>query len=109
MRRGHGICLACAGKTWDVFYVVTHESEPRVKFGITSGSGAPRLRNHRQYGYTTVVQLVTGLPGRVARDTEDAIRATLALAGERPVKGREYFDSSCLGLILDVAGSWLGQ
>ena len=29
------------------------------------------------------------------------------LAGEKPVRGREYFDASCLALILDVADSWL--
>jgi hypothetical protein len=107
VRAGHGICAACAYKVWDVFYVVAHGSEPRVKFGITSGNGAPRLRTHRQHGYTAVVRLVTGLPGRVARDAEDAVRAALASAGARPVRGREYFDASCLGLILDVADSWL--
>jgi hypothetical protein len=51
--------------------------------------------------------LVTDLPGTAARDTEDAIRSALAMAGERPVKGREYFGISCLALVLDVADSWL--
>ena len=48
-------------------------------------------------------------PRRLARDTEDAVRSALAMAGQKPVSGREYFDISSLGLILDVADSWLGS
>lgn len=107
IQRGHGICRECAYKTWDVFYVVAHKSEAQVKFGISNLDGRVRLRNHRGYGYTNIVRLVTGLPGRLARDTEDAVRSALALAGEQAVQGREYFDVSCLALILDVADSWL--
>jgi len=105
--KGHSICPACTFMIWDVFYVVAHKTEPWVKFGITNLTGRVRLATHRRRGYTTVVRLATGLPGRVAQDTEDAVRAALALAGERPVRGREYFDASCLALILDVADSWL--
>jgi hypothetical protein len=54
-----------------------------------------------------VVHLAAGLPGTVALDTENAVKAALATAGEKPVRGREYFDVSCLALILDVASSWL--
>ena len=89
--------------------MVTHATEPRVKFGITSGNPRPRLGEHRRYGYTSVVYLVTSLPVKMALDTENAIRSALALAGERPVRGREYFDISCLPLILDVAGGWLAN
>jgi len=106
-RRGQGVCLVCKGKLWDAFYVVTHASEPRVKFGITSGKARQRLGSHRRYGYTNIVYLVTSLTGTVARDTERAIRSALALADAVPVQGREYFDISCLPLILDVAHGWL--
>lgn len=102
---GDGICRMCAGKRWDVFYVVT--SADGVKFGVTSGSPQRRLRNHAARGYTEVARLVTGLPGTVAPDTETAIVAALALAGEKPIRGREYFALDCLALILDVADSWL--
>lgn len=51
---------------------------------------------------------MTGLTGTVALDAENAVKSALALAGEKPVRGREYFDFSCLALILDVADSWLG-
>jgi hypothetical protein len=51
---------------------------------------------------------VTDLPGTVALDAENAVKSALALAGEKPIQGREYFDASCLALILDVADSWLG-
>jgi hypothetical protein len=80
-----------------------------VKFGISNMTGRVRLGKHRRAGYTTIVRLVTGLPGTMARDTESVIVAALAMAGARPVQGREYFDASCLGLILDVADSWLGN
>jgi hypothetical protein len=99
--RGQGICRACGGKTWDAFYVAT--SRLAVKFGITSGGGRPRLSLHARHGYTTVVRLATDLPGTLAFDTESAVRSALAMASELPVKGREYFDISCLGLVLDVA------
>ncbi len=107
VQRGSGICRACAGQIWDAFYVVA--SADAVKFGITSGDPRARLRVHAALGYTEVARLATGLPGTIAPDTETAIRAALALAGERPVRGREYFDVSCLALILDVADSWLGE
>ena len=56
--------------------------------------------------------LVTGLPEGVARDTENAIRSALTLAGEKSLHGKrslskEYFDVSCLALIMDVAEGWL--
>lgn len=67
----------------------------------------PRLRTHRKAGYRRVEYLVTSLPEGVAPGTENAIRTALALAGEEPVHGREYFDISCLPLITDVAAGWL--
>jgi hypothetical protein len=105
VRKGDGICKRCSG-AWDVFYVVTGSAG--VKFGITTGDPRPRLKAHRTDGYATVVRLVTDLAPGLALDTEDAVKAALALAGEKPIKGREYFDSSCLALVLDVADSWLG-
>jgi len=104
--QGHGICRFCAGAEWDVFYVVTGGTV--VKFGISSGEAhRHRLYIHASEGYTDVERLVTGLPDMVALDAENAVKSALALAGEKPVRGREYFDISCLALILDVADSWL--
>ena len=103
--QGHDVCRKCSHRDWDAFYVVT--SPDVVKFGVTSGDPRRRLADHAAKGYTEVVRLVTGLPGMVAHDAELAIRAALELAGELPVKGREYFDISCLALVLDVADSWL--
>jgi hypothetical protein len=106
--RGQGICRICAaGVDWDIFYVVADPDAGRVKFGITSRDSRPRLRTHAYQGFTEVARLATGLPGTVALDTECAVKSALALAGEKPVQGREYFDISCLALILDVADSWL--
>ena len=34
--QGHGVCLRCRSLSWTAFYVLTHRSEPRVKFGITN-------------------------------------------------------------------------
>lgn len=104
--QGHGVCRFCAGAEWDAFYVVTDGGV--AKFGITTGDGSHRLLTHAGQGYTEVVRLVTGLPGTVALDAENAVKSALALAGEKPVRGREYFDASCRALILDVADSWLG-
>jgi hypothetical protein len=92
-----------------VLYVVAHSSDPRVKFGITSGDPGGRLGVHRRNGYTSVIRVVTGLPGTLAPETETAILSALRDAGERPVRGREYFDISCLPLILDVADGWLAE
>ena len=103
--QGHGICRFCAGSEWDAFYIVTGNGI--VKFGITTGKGHHRLAFHAAKGLANVVHLVTDLPGTVALDAENAVKAALAIAGERPARGREYFDVSCLALILDVASSWL--
>lgn len=105
INQGVGICRVCAGMEWDAFYVVT--SCKAVKFGVTSRSGRLRLGQHARSGFTQVDLLKTGLPGTLAPETERAVRAALALAGVQPVRGREYFDISCLALILDVANGWL--
>ena len=103
---GQGPCYVCAHSgEWDAFYVVT--SADGLKFGITTGDPRRRLRAHARAGYTEVARLVTGLTGTVALDAERAVRQALALADEKPAKGREYFGTSCLALVLDVADSWL--
>jgi hypothetical protein len=109
VQQGEGPCRKCRGKLWDVFYVVKHEEQRRVKFGVTSGDARPRLADHRVAGYRTVVRLLTDLPDGTAPDAERAVKVALAMAGEKPVRGTEYFDASCLGLILDVADSWLAR
>lgn len=103
--QGHGVCRRCAHRDWDAFYVVASTSI--VKFGVTSGNAQRRLRDHAAKGLTEVVRLAANLPGNRAHETELAVRAALNLAGEKPIRGREYFDISCLPLILDVAGGWL--
>jgi single CXXC unit len=105
VRSGSGTCRSCACSRPDVFYVVTGAGV--VKFGVTSGDPRPRLRNHAARGYTDVIRLATGLLVTVALDAEDAVKSALAMAGEKPVRGREYFDVSCAPLIIDVADSWL--
>jgi hypothetical protein len=105
--QGDGICTRCAHGAHTVFYVLEHESRPAVKFGITARDGRKRLRFHQGDGFTTARMFVTGLPDGVAADTEKAVIAALALAGDKPVRGREYFDISCLPLIIDVASGWL--
>jgi hypothetical protein len=105
--QGHGLCRYCAGAEWDVLYVVT--SDEAVKFGITSGDPRKRLRIHARHGFTHVKRLATELPGTIALDTETAIRSALTLAGEKPVRGREYYAIPCLALVLDVADSWLNE
>jgi hypothetical protein len=108
--RGQGLCCVCAaGGEWDIFYVVTDPDRYRVKFGITTRDPRPRLRTHASQGFTQIIKLAAELPGSAARDTERAVKAALAMAGEKPVRGTEYFDVSCVALILDVADSWLAR
>ena len=106
VQQGGGICRMCAGKAWDVFYVVTDEDNGIVKFGITSGDPRPRLGNHARDGLDSVVRLVEGLPGDLAPRLERAVRDALRDARETPVRGREYFPAHVLGLVLDVVDGW---
>lgn len=99
---GQGVCLVCRGKLWNVFYVVENEDDCHVKFGITSDDVRPRLQAHRRDGFLRVVRLLTGLPDGAARSLEKDILATLRLAREKPVRGREYFDARVLATVLDV-------
>lgn len=103
--QGHGVCRKCAHRNWDAFYVVASTST--VKFGVTSGSPRRRLRDHAAKGLSEVIRLAAKLPEGRAHATEVAVRAALDLAGEKPTRGREYFDISCVPLILDVADGWL--
>lgn len=106
VQQGGGICRACAGKTWDVFYVVADEIYDTVKFGITSGDPRPRLKAHARDGFDCVIRLIEGLPGDLAPRLERAILAALREARESPVRGAEYFPTRTLGLILDLVDGW---
>jgi hypothetical protein len=100
---GQGPCRVCSGKVWDAFYVVAAPAADRIKFGITSGDPRSRLRTHHANGYREIIRLLTGLPGTVAPEIEQATIATLRLAGIRPVHGREFYDAAALPVVLDVA------
>ncbi|MFE5792952.1 hypothetical protein ACFQ8C_10295 [Streptomyces sp. NPDC056503] len=104
VRAGCGICRICAGKTWDVFYVVTDDVNEVVKFGITSGNPRTRLSHHERDGLDRIVRLIEGNPE--ARKLENACMAALRDAGEKPLRGREYFHSRTLATILDLVDGW---
>ncbi|MFF4146877.1 hypothetical protein ACFY0A_37380 [Streptomyces sp. NPDC001698] len=97
---GNGSCRTCAGKQWDVFYVVRNGEADEVKFGITSGDPRPRLGRHARAGYREVIRLRTGLPDTVAPDLERDLLTALHGAGERPIAGREYFPGRALAAVL---------
>lgn len=105
LQQGRGLCRFCAGKSWDVFYIVTDDSLGRVKFGITSNDARRRLRYHRRAGYLTVVTTIGAMAD--AAEMERAILATLRLAGITPVQGREYYDIAALPVILDIVDNWV--
>lgn len=105
-QQGRGVCRACSGRVWDVFYVVTTRPGNRLKFGITSGDSRARLAAHRTAGYSVTARLMTGLPGNAAAEIEIAARAALRLARIKPIRGREYFDGSALAVVLDVADNY---
>ncbi|MEV7123884.1 hypothetical protein, partial [Kitasatospora griseola] len=90
--QGGGICRTCAGRSWDVFYVVVDLASNRIKFGISSGDPRPRLSDHARAGFTVVARLLTGLPDAVAPNLEREVITALAQAGVAPIRGREYFD-----------------
>lgn len=107
VKQGQGICRRCAGKTWDVFYVV--ESASHVKFGITSGDPRPRLRTHAKDGFTAELRVIRDLPGDFAHDLETSVRLDLADEGLKPVRGREYFPSAATPLILSIVDQGLSE
>lgn len=106
VQQGKGICRFCAGKMWDVFYVVADDINDVVKFGITSGDPQYRLAFHERNGFDSVIRLVEGMPGDLAPRLERAVLAALRDAREAPVRGREYFPARVLGLVLDVVDGW---
>lgn len=77
LQQGSGICRTCAGRIWDVFYVVANRFAAQIKFGITSGDPRQRLDVHRRDGFDEVVRLMTGLPGIEAPEIESAVRTPL--------------------------------
>jgi len=106
VQQGGGICRVCAGKSWDVFYVVADEVNDTLKFGITSGDPRARLGVHARNGFNSVIRLIEGLPGDLAPRLERAILCALRDAREAPVRGREYFPARVLALVLDVVDGW---
>lgn len=106
VQQGNGICRRCRGRVWDVFYVVADDEENRIKFGITSGNAGPRLRTHARDGFRRIVRLLTALPGDTAPQLERAVIATLRLAGEKPVRGVEYYDAATTATVLDVVDGY---
>lgn len=103
---GHGVCRFCANKEWDTFYLVANEDASLIKCGITNGAGRQRLTRHRRDGFTTVVRFLRDLPAGIAFALETDVLATLRLAGEKPVRGREYFPESVTALVLDVVDNY---
>jgi hypothetical protein len=103
---GRGICRWCAGKVWDVFYVVADQLGGRIKFGITSGDPRARLAVHRSAGYRERVLVLEGLPGTVAPEIEAAAIAALTLAGIKPLRGREHYGAEALAVVLDIADNY---
>jgi hypothetical protein len=105
VQRGEGGCAACRGLVADAFYVVS--GPEGVKFGITSGDPAARLRQHRRDGYTEQHLVRSGLPLGVARDLEHELKQLMRTADVPPVRGREYFPAPVLNVVLAVAEEWL--
>jgi hypothetical protein len=104
-RQGHGICRFCAGSEWDVFYIVTGSGI--VKFGITTGTATTVSPSTPPRGSPTSSTWQPTSPAQSHSTPRTPSRPLWPTAGEIPVRGREYFEISCLALILDVASSWL--
>lgn len=105
VQQGEGGCEPCRGLVADAFYIVT--GPDGVKFGITSGDPAARLRQHRRDGYAGVQFVRSGLPLGAARELETELKRLLDAAGVAPVRGFEYFPTGVLNTVLAVAEEWL--
>ncbi len=103
---GVGMCRVCAGKSWDALYVVADDERGWIKFGVTSGDPAHRLATHARNGFARTIRRLTGLAEGVALDLERSLLATLRLAGEEPVQGREYYDDALEALVLDIVDNY---
>ncbi|MQS17623.1 hypothetical protein F7Q99_36910 [Streptomyces kaniharaensis] len=104
--QGAGMCRLCAGKTWDVFYVVADDNRGWIKFGVTSGDPAHRLNTHARTGFTRTIRRLTNLPDGTALELERSVLATLRRADEWPVFGREYYDNAVEALVLDLVDNY---
>jgi hypothetical protein len=99
--QGIGICGICAGND-----PLTAERQFREMVRQQGGQVIEPVwlgatRRHRVTCSVTRV-LLPGLLGTTAPEIETAVLATLRLAGEVPLHGREYFNDSALALVLDV-------
>jgi hypothetical protein len=109
IQQGHGICNKCAGKIWDVFYIVVDRGEACVKFGVTSGDPMGRLKDHLLNGFCYVAGVWTGLDPKIGHEIETDLRRILTSKGYQPVSGREYFEFACAELIYDHVYKFLGE
>jgi hypothetical protein len=107
IRNGEGMCGQCAGKMWDVFYIVTGDS--LVKLGITSDNPQSRLDDHASYGLCEILFLKTSLPDGLARYAEKSILRELSERDVIPWKGNEYFEQCDQDLILALTGKYMSD
>lgn len=107
VKRGQGICLVCSWKSQSVVYLVRDPARHWIKFGITSREGLLRLDRHRRDGFTEVVRVEKELPVGTAPHVEQKIKLALAMAGEKPVQGREYFSDDSVPLVLNEIDQWI--
>jgi hypothetical protein len=103
VQQGQGICGRCVPNRtdarWDCFYVVAGGGA--VKFGVTSGDPAHRLRRHAADGLAPV-RVWSALPGTLAWDLERLLLSLLAARSIAPLRGQEYFPESATPEILRV-------
>jgi hypothetical protein len=85
-----------------VLYVVVDDAADVLKLGITFSNPKQRLTDHRLAGFDRVVRVLTGLSDGVALGLERALLYALRDVGETSVRGREYFPSRVLPLVLDL-------
>jgi hypothetical protein len=108
VNRGYGMCLVCAGKKSDVFYVVQNPLDGNIKLGVTSGNPRGRLKDHEYDGFIRLLFLAVKMPYGVARQTEAQIMQRLYNKhGLYPVRGYEYFGQEAAEIIVDLAMSLL--
>jgi hypothetical protein len=106
---GVGICHVCKGRIWDVFYVVVNPETATLKFGITSGNPRARLTDHAHDGFRDVVLLLAALGDGLALTIERAVRKALRAAGNRAVRGHEYFRLDARHVVFETTANVLAR
>jgi|ERR1035437_4130535 hypothetical protein len=94
---GCGCCRLCAGREWDVFYLVHDPIMNHFKLGVTSNDPDPRLSTHKRDSFYKLLYLILNVD---ARELETQLLDFLSKSDYLPYRGNEYFSDDSLDSLL---------